>query len=141
MENENKIPVRHLRVSDVMTETVHAVNPSMTLREVVELFLTKGISGAPIVDFSGKVISVISQTDLIQFIAVDGMIRTVKEYMARLPKESEVISVRRADQFKDVFKEFLTKPVRRIIVIDNNGKLQGVVSKSNLLKAFLGAET
>ncbi|MGE0763970.1 MAG: HPP family protein [Bdellovibrionales bacterium] len=137
MAQEKLQPVTSLRVEDVMTSPVRSVTPSMTLKEVVDMYLQHNISGAPIVDQSGKVISVISQSDLIQFIAVEGMSKPVSHYMPRLPKPDQVISVTKTDVFKEVFKQFLVKPVRRIIVTDSNGKLQGIVSKSNLLRAFV----
>ena len=140
MVKTQKTSVKALKVEDVMTEMVFAVTPVMTLREVVSLFLEKKISGAPIIDQNGKVISVISQSDLIQLIALEGMAKTVNFYLPKLPRTEDVISVRRTDLFRDVFKQFLVKPVRRIIVTDGNGSLQGLVSKSNLLKAFLEAE-
>lgn len=140
MAERKRVPVKTLRVEDVMTLGVIPVTPVMTLKQVVTLFLEKNISGAPVIDQSGRVISVISQSDLIQFIALDGMSKTVNNYLKKLPAAVDVVSVKKTDLFRDVFKQFLVKPVRRIIVIDDNGGLQGIVSKSNLLKAFLAAE-
>jgi predicted transcriptional regulator len=137
MPSDKKPAVKALRVEEMMTIDVVAVTPVMTLKEVVKLFLERRISGAPVIDQNGNVISVISQTDLIQFIALDGMAGQVNQYLKKLPKTENVVSVRKTDLFRDVFKEFLIKPVRRIIVVDDNGRLQGIVSKSNLLKAFL----
>lgn len=137
MPSDKKPAVKALRVEEMMTIDVVAVTPVMTLKEVVKLFLERRISGAPIIDQNGNVISVISQTDLIQFIALDGMAGQVNQYLKKLPKTENVVSVRKTDLFRDVFKEFLIKPVRRIIVVDDNGRLQGIVSKSNLLRAFL----
>lgn len=137
MPSDKKPAVKALRVEEMMTIDVVAVTPVMTLKEVVKLFLERRISGAPVIDQNGNVISVISQTDLIQFIALDGMAGQVNQYLKKLPKTENVVSVRKTDLFRDVFKEFLIKPVRRIIVVDDNGRLQGIVSKSNLLRAFL----
>ena len=102
--------------------------------------MDKQISGAPIIDQNAKVISVISQSDLLQFIALDGMTKTVNTYLPKLPQIEDLVSVRKTDLFRDVFRQFLVKPVGRIIVTDGNGGLQGLVSKSNLLKAFKEAE-
>lgn len=141
MTAAKKTSVKSLRVEDIMTSPVVAVTPMMTIKDVVHLFLEKKISGAPIVDQSGKVISVISQSDLIQFVAVDGMDRHVNNYLTtRLPKTENVISVRRSDLIKEVFRQFLIKPVHRVIVTDDAGNPHGLVSKSDLLKAFVEME-
>jgi predicted transcriptional regulator len=137
MDANEKKSVKAMHVEDVMTAQVFSVSPTMTLREVGVLFLGKRISGAPVVDQNGIVISVISQSDLIQFMALDGIAKPVNFYLSKLPKFTEVVGVRRTDTFKEVFKKFLTNPVRRIIVTDDTGRLQGLVSKSNLIKAFI----
>jgi predicted transcriptional regulator len=137
---EPKVNVASLRAEDIMIAAVHAVIPTMSIKEVVDLFLEKGISGSPIVDQNYKVMSVISQSDLIQFLALDGMTKTVIHYLPRLPKVEQIVRVRKSDSFKDIFKQFLQHPVRRIIVTDDNGHLQGIVSKSTLLRAFRNSE-
>lgn len=125
-----------LRVEDFMVSPAIVVKTNMSLEEVVDLYLKNKISGAPVVDHNERVISVISQSDLIHFIAVDGLKHQVSTYLNRLPKPEQIVSVQKTDLFKEVFKQFLIKPVRRILVVDTVGKIQGVISKSSLLKAF-----
>lgn len=55
-----------LRVQDVMTKDVATLAPDMSIRDAMELFSHRHISGAPVV--SGReVVGVISSTDLIGF--------------------------------------------------------------------------
>jgi predicted transcriptional regulator len=55
-----------LRLKDLMQRDVVAVSPDLTLRELVEVFAEREVSGAPVVT-SRKVIGVISQTDIFDF--------------------------------------------------------------------------
>jgi predicted transcriptional regulator len=55
-----------LRLKDLMQRDVIAVSQDLTLRELVEVFGEHEVSGAPVVD-SGKVIGVISTTDIFDF--------------------------------------------------------------------------
>jgi CBS domain-containing protein len=57
-----------LRLRDIMTTDVVTVGPELTIRDAMALFATRHVSGAPVVA-SGKVIGVISATDLMEFTA------------------------------------------------------------------------
>lgn len=57
-----------LKLSEIMTRDVVTVTPETTLREAVELFTAKHISGAPVV--SGRlVVGVVSASDILEFAA------------------------------------------------------------------------
>jgi len=57
-----------LKLSEIMTRDVATVTPETTLREAVELFTAKNISGAPVV--SGReVVGVFSASDILEFAA------------------------------------------------------------------------
>jgi len=52
---------------DIMNSDVISVPAEMDLRDLARLFLDKGITGAPVVNRSGELVGVISQTDLIYY--------------------------------------------------------------------------
>lgn len=52
---------------DIMNTDVIAVPADLDLRDLAKLFLSKGITGAPVVDGDGELVGVISQTDLIYY--------------------------------------------------------------------------
>ena len=57
-----------LRVRDIMTSEVVTLDPNLTIREAMDVFASRRITGAPVV--AGEaVIGVVSATDLIQFAA------------------------------------------------------------------------
>ena len=129
--------VGDFKVGDIMTSHVHTLQPSMTVRSAINLLLNNKVSGAPLVDPQGRVLSVVSESDLIKFAAMGQLDTELVALQSKLVAASKVIAVRKGDSFREVFKQFLTKPVRRVIVVDDMGKLQGIVSRSNLLRAFL----
>ena len=57
-----------LKLSEIMTRDVVTVTPETTLREAVELFTAKHISGAPVVSGHG-VVGVVSAGDILDFAA------------------------------------------------------------------------
>jgi predicted transcriptional regulator len=54
-----------LTAQDIMTHEVVTVNENATVRELAALLLSRSISGAPVVDDAGKVIGVVTESDLI----------------------------------------------------------------------------
>jgi CBS-domain-containing membrane protein len=54
-----------LTAKDIMTHNVITVTPHTSARELASLLLEKKISGAPVVDEAGKVIGVVTESDLI----------------------------------------------------------------------------
>ena len=57
-----------LRLRDIMTTNVITLDPEVTIRQAMDLFTTRRISGAPVVA-RGNVVGVISASDLVQFAA------------------------------------------------------------------------
>lgn len=54
-----------LTAQDIMTRDVITVKENATVRELAALLLTSNISGAPVIDETGKVIGVVTESDLI----------------------------------------------------------------------------
>lgn len=57
-----------LRLRDIMTTELITLDPNLTIREAMDAFASRHISGAPVVS-GGEVIGVVSVTDLVQFAA------------------------------------------------------------------------
>jgi predicted transcriptional regulator len=140
-KEEPKKTIGSLTVDSIMIKDVHTIDPTMTVKEAIQLLLTHKISGAPVVGAMGKAISVISQTDLMKFAAGGSMDKQIITLLDKLVSPENLIVVRKADPFKEVFKQFLIKPVRRVLVVDGTGKLLGIVSRSTILKAFMDTAT
>jgi len=57
-----------LRLRDIMTADVVTVSPDHSIREAMELFTARHVSGAPVAD-GDAVVGVVSATDLLAFVA------------------------------------------------------------------------
>ena len=57
-----------LRLRDIMTTDVLTISPELSIRDAMAFFATRHVSGAPVVA-SGKVVGVVSATDLMEFAA------------------------------------------------------------------------
>lgn len=58
--------LNELTARDVMTGPVVTAPPEMTVADLMDLLLAEGLSGVPVVDRSGKVVGVVSSTDVLR---------------------------------------------------------------------------
>ena len=52
-------------IKDIMTKNVITVSPEMDIHKLAELFMEKNISGAPVVDKTGKLLGVVKEEGVI----------------------------------------------------------------------------
>lgn len=71
-----------LRLQDIMTRDVVTVSPELSLRDAMDLLTTRHISGAPVVS-RGKVVGVVSLTDLAEFAAATPGVPTERPDIAQ----------------------------------------------------------
>ncbi len=121
-------------VRDYMTTKVRTLRPETPILEAVDLLVKHQISGAPVVDDQDRVVGMLSEKDCLPLIA-KGVNHTppegtVSEFMAVDP------SVLPPDM--DLYYAagvFLKKIYRRFPVVEN-GKLVGVISRRDILRAI-----
>lgn len=135
MQNKpQRAPV--VTMQDIMTSTVHCVSPEMSVREAVALITGHKISGAPVVDKMNNVLTVVSEGDLLKLAASAGLEKTIGYciQMSKLKKTEELITLRKSSAFSEAYSLFIAHGMQRIIITDDNGKLHGIVSRSNILR-------
>ncbi|MES2856667.1 MAG: CBS domain-containing protein [Bdellovibrionota bacterium] len=123
-----------LTVASIMISNVHVVTPQMTVKEAIQLLVTHKISGAPVVDQGSVVVSVVSEGDLLKLAATLGLDKKIALGIDKLITPDKMITAKKTDSFTDVYRMFLKYQVHRIVVVDANFKLLGIVSRSNVLR-------
>ena len=147
---------RHSTVSDVMTCRVHVARPQTPFKLLVQLIEDNKISAVPIVDELGVPVGIVSVSDLL-----------LKERRHELESEPSLLHSRRrqAQRVKApgvVASDVMTTPpitiradttparaarvmqtlnVRRLVVVDERGRIAGIVSRSDLLQEFPRTES
>ncbi len=126
-------------VEDFMLTKIIRVTPDLTLFEVAELFLKKQISGAPVVDGMDRVLSVIGEGVTLRLAASEGLNMTVAKCLAKLTPSDEIITLKKTDTFQDAYRAFLKYNIHRIPIVDSNGILKGLISRSMIFRIFVEA--
>ena len=125
-----------LKIEEAMTRDPNVVNPRMQMKEVLELFRDKQISGAPVVS-SGKLVGIISIEDLIRALRDLGrreLSASVADYMTR-----EIITVNSYDSIIEALKLFSKTRVGRLPVINEAGQLVGIITKGDITRGLMDA--
>ncbi|GAA2345587.1 CBS domain-containing protein [Streptomyces caniferus] len=137
-------------VSDVMTQTVVAVGQEARFKEIVETMEQWKVSALPVLAGEGRVIGVVSEADLL---LKEEFRESVPDRMEQLRRSDQVrkagaltagelmtqpaLTVHAGDTVAQAARTMAYKSVKRLPVVDAEGKLQGIVSRSDLLKVFL----
>ncbi|HEU0154761.1 MAG TPA: CBS domain-containing protein [Stellaceae bacterium] len=147
-----------MNARDVMTTEVITVNPETTVQALAALLSEKSISGAPVVDATGRLVGIVSEGDLLHraetgterrvqhrrswwldsvaaeeeaardYVKAHG--RTVNDIMSR-----NVVSVSETTELGEIAHVLETKKVKRVPVV-RDGRVVGIVSRANLVRAL-----
>lgn len=123
-----------LRIEEVMTSSPQIVKPDQTMREVLDLFRTARISGAPVVD-QERLVGIISIEDLIHCLSNSDLGASVRKYMT----SSTLITVRPTDPVIEALKVFVDTHYGRMPVVTDNNRLVGIITKGDITRGLLNA--
>ncbi len=121
------------RVSDVMTVNVVTLLPSHTLGEAVCLMANRPFRHFPVVHPDGRLAGVLSDRDLLRALgrAPVWQSKAIGEIMTR-----ETISVSPETAISVAVGEMLARRINCLPVVDERGKVCGIVTSIDLLAAF-----
>jgi CBS-domain-containing membrane protein len=122
-----------LRIKDIMTTNVHTVEADAPAEEAAWGFTFRHIGGAPARDAQGNLVGVLSSSDLInpepaQWIKGEA---TVGDLM-----NPEVISLYANDPAMAAVNEMARRGIHRIVVLDDESKLAGIVTPMDVVRAL-----
>lgn len=138
-------------VRDVMSRPVVTVSPETGYKAVVDLLAEYGISGIPVVDSTGGVLGVVSETDLLRRVELATCVPSrVFEGRRRRAVRAKASGCLAADLMTcpavvvdadapvvDAARLMESEHVKRLPVISRTGDLVGIVARSDLLRLFL----
>ena len=125
-------------VRDIMTTGVVTVRPDTPGRAVAAMFGEHRVSGFPVTDGAGKVVGVVTETDLVALVA--GRRRrghgTTGEATAGDLMSRPAVTVGPGELVKTAARLMHKRRLQRLPVVDAAGRLAGIVSRSDVLSVF-----
>ncbi|MFB6578478.1 CBS domain-containing protein [Streptomyces sp. NPDC056402] len=127
--------MKHLRtVEDVMTHAAISVERETAFKDVVEALRMWNVSALPVLAQDGKVAGVVSEADLLIKAQGPGAAHgtTAEQLMTR-----PAVTVTSGATIPTAARLMARRHLKRLPVVDGDGRFVGVVSRGDLLKVFL----
>ncbi len=149
----------HTSLKDVYSSDVVSIDPQDTLRKALDVMVENHVSALPVVDGRGRCLGVISVTDLL------GMTKDLSDELNALSESggfdhevlvqklehadllteqvqslmsTDVVSVQADSTIQQAARRMLENRVHRLVVLNSDRQVVGVVSTMDLLAAFAG---
>ena len=113
-----------------MTTRVHVAGPLAPFKQLVRLIEDNRVSSIPIVDQQGCPIGIISESDLL---LDEHHLKGPKDSIASKLMTSPVITVFGDASRSQAARLMRERNVRRLVVVDQRGRIAGIVSRTDLL--------
>lgn len=130
-----------MKAKDIMSKNIIFARPDETIKEVSLKMLKNKISGLPIIDNSGKIVGIISQTDIVKLSEKYNEKELEKLKVEEIIKRKRRLIVARENtSIKRLIKLMIKHDISRIPIVDKEYKVIGIVSKLDILKIFYKEE-
>ena len=151
---------------DIMSVSTISVSKNNNVKVALDLLAEHNISGLPVVDDEGKVVGIISGSDILSYSHQKNVvpktsssfwispytesddidiIRSGFEVLHRTAIEQvmtkKVFTVKEDAAISDVAKLMISKTINRVPVVDDAGKLLGIISRADLVKLMACTES
>ena len=125
-------------VRDIMTTGVVTVRPDTSDQTVAAMLRQHRVSGFPVTGDDGKVVGVMTETDLVALVAgrYHRGHRTAEQATAGWLIRSPAVTVGPDDPVKTAARLMRKQRLQRLPVVDRDGRLAGIVSRSDVLSVF-----
>ncbi|MGB3510363.1 MAG: CBS domain-containing protein [Microcoleaceae cyanobacterium] len=145
-------------VADVMSQDPIVVTPEMPLKEAIKILAERRISGLPVVNDQGKLVGIVSETDLMwqesgvtppaYIMVLDSVIflenparyeqeihkalgETVGEIMSKDP-----LTITPEKPLSAAARLMNDRNIHRLPVLDKNDKLVGILTRGDIIRAM-----
>lgn len=151
-----------VHVSHVMSQPVSTVHPQTPLSEAAHLMVTQRISGLPVVDDAGQLVGIITEADFLRALGVPAhqphhnLWQTLESLFSHLAHHGEpetpddpvtahmvknVVCVHPDQDLHAVIEVMKRNSVKRLVVCDQDRRVVGMVTRSDLVRLFFDRYT
>lgn len=118
-----------MELRDIMTKNVHVVSPTLTLREAAQKMRDLDTGILPVCD-EQAIIGMITDRDIVVRSVADG--KNPTESAVTDAMSTDVVCMYEDDDVEDAAQVMEEKQIRRLVVLNRNQELAGIVSLGDL---------
>jgi len=151
-----------MKVRDIMAKNIIKATPSTGIKEIYKIFSSKNIGGVPVVDTENKLLGMVTKTELLNVIIPDYFdmvgdfffiddfgaledklesIPSLDLFIAEDLMVSNIITINRNASLMKAPVLMNKYNIRRLPVVDDDGKLVGIVTKMDVCRALFNGGT
>lgn len=128
-------------VREAMTAPAITVTPTTSIKDAAHLMHLRTLKRLPVVDNEGVLVGMLGRLDIFQSITAGYARRTVPREI-RLPQEHrtvgqlmerDIVTVSAIAPLADVVGKLLAADVKRVLVVDDSGRLTGIITDSDIV--------
>ncbi|XP_029516891.2 5'-AMP-activated protein kinase subunit gamma-2-like isoform X4 [Oncorhynchus nerka] len=117
------------------------IHPNTPIIKALNIFVDRRVSALPVVDESGKVVDIYSKFDVINLAAektYNNLDITVTQALRHRSQYFEgVMKCNRLETLETIVDRIVKAEVHRLVVVDENARIVGIVSLSDILQALV----
>ncbi len=131
-----------------MCRTVATISPAATLEEARRLMRERNVRQLPVTDENGKIVGIVSDRDIREATLPVGLLpgyseKEVETMLSGTPVEKvmtrKVITATVNDSLEDVIVLLHDFRIHALPVVDDTGKVAGIITRTDVLEAFIEA--
>ena len=124
-------------VIDLMAGDPVVVSTDVPIVKVAEILADYDIGGLPVVDASGRLVGVVSQTDLVRLWASSIASSEWSTLLVRDVMTQPAVTIRGSTSLREAARLMSERDVDRLVVVgDDTETALGVISDSDLVRTF-----
>lgn len=137
---------------DIMNLQVRTVRPTMSIREAAQIMVEAGLRVLPVIDNDGRLVGILTRADLLHSIVTSPLMSPQASSVTQplhhttplsaIPAQQQPISdytdpnvstVGEQTQLSEVIDALILSPIKRVIVVNPQRQVQGIISDVDVL--------
>ena len=121
-----------MNVQDLMTANPSCCTPETSLKDVAQMMVDCDCGAVPVVDGSKKPVGVVTDRDIVIRLVAEG--RNPDSCCAADAMSKETVTVKGEASVDDAAKLMKDRQLRRLVVVDGDGCVCGVLAQADLAR-------
>lgn len=122
-----------MKAKDIMVKNVATIEPNKSILDVAILMKERSIGSLVVVEKSNP-IGIITERDIVRKLVAEG--RDASKVKVRELMSYPLITASPDDSFEELSKKMSLNEIRRLPVIDKNGRLVGIITATDIAKSI-----
>jgi CBS domain-containing protein len=118
------------KVSDVMTTRPRCANASTSVGQVAELMASEDVGAVPILDDDNKLVGIVTDRDIV--VRAIALGKDPRGMAVRDISTTDPITIGVDDRLSDGLSLMADRQIRRLLVVDEDGAIVGMVAQADV---------